>query len=63
MFLVQYLGSEVWVGTDNTRSWDLVFTGVMEYGSCTEINQLDDIVGSHDAIVEFEISVGETHFV
>lgn len=36
---------------------------VVEYRCCTEINQLDDIIGGHDAIVELEITVGKTHFV
>lgn len=63
MFLVQYLWSEVWIGTDDPRSRDLVFTGIMEDGGRTEIDQFDDIVGCHDAIIEFEIPMGETHLV
>jgi hypothetical protein len=40
-----------------------VFARVVEDGGRTEIDQLDDIVAGHDAIVEFEITVGQTHFV
>ena len=63
MLLVQYFRGEVWIGTDNSRGWDLVFTRIVEYGGCPEIDELHDIIGRHDTIVEFEISVSESHFV
>jgi hypothetical protein len=40
-----------------------VFAGIVEDGGRTEIDQFDNVVGCHDAIIEFEIPVGETHLV
>jgi len=40
-----------------------MFPGVVEDGGCTKVDQLDNVVRRHDAVVELEISVGKTHFV
>jgi hypothetical protein len=36
---------------------------VMENGSCTKVDELDDVAFCHDAVVKFKISVSEAHFV
>ena len=36
---------------------------VVENGSCTKVDELDDVALCHDAVVKFEISVSEAHFV
>ena len=35
----------------------------MEDGGSAKIDKLDDIIRSHDAIIEFEIAVCQSHFV
>lgn len=36
---------------------------VVEHGGSSKINQLDNIVGGHDTVVEFEVTVSKAHFV
>jgi hypothetical protein len=54
---------EVRIAADDTGGRCMCFTGVMEYSGGSEINELDDMFWSHDAVVKFEITVGEAHFV
>lgn len=39
------------------------FAWVVENGSCTKVDELDDIMLGHDAVVKFKISVSEAHFM
>jgi hypothetical protein len=54
---------EVGVTADHTSGWSVGFTGIMKNGSSTEINELDDVVWGHDAIIKLEVTVGKAHFV
>lgn len=61
--LGEHFRREVRVGTDNPRSGDLVLARVVKDGGRTEIDELDDIVAGHDAVVEFEITMSQSHLV
>lgn len=57
------LWGEIWIATDDASSRSMCFARVMEYGSSAEINELDNIVRSHDAIIKFEVTMSKAHFV
>ena len=63
VIFVQDFGSEVRVGTDDTGSGDLVFPRVMENGCSSKVDELDYVVAGHDAIVQFKVTMCETHAV
>ena len=35
----------------------------MEDGSCSEINQFDDVTVCHDAVIKLEVPMGQTEFM
>jgi hypothetical protein len=62
--LVEDFGSEVWVASYDAGGGSMGVTArVVEDGGRAKINKLDDVCGGHDAVVELEISMSETHFV
>lgn len=63
ILFTQHFGGEVRIRPDDTRGWDIVFARVVENGGGTKVNQLDNVSGCHDAIIELEIPMGESHFV
>lgn len=61
--VVEDLRGEVGVTAHDTGGRSMSFTRIMKYGSGAEIDELDDIVWSHDAVVKLEVTVGKAHFV
>ena len=61
LVFLQDFRREVRVGTDDSRSGDLVFTGIVEDCRSPKVDELDDVVRGHDAVVELEISVRQPH--
>lgn len=61
--LVEDFRGEVWITADDagSRRWRLA--GIVKDGRSTKVNQLHDVIGCHDAIIELEIAMSETHLV
>lgn len=60
---VENLRGEVGITANHTSSWSVGFTRIMKNGSSAKIDELDDIVWGHDAIIKLEVTVGQAHFV
>ena len=60
---IENLRSEVGITSNHTRGRSMSFTRVMKNGSSAEIDELDNIIWSHDAIVKLEVTVGKAHFM
>jgi hypothetical protein len=56
-------GSEVRIRSDDSIRLCRLLSGVLEYDGGTKIYELDRVVARHDAVVEFEISMRESHRV
>lgn len=57
------LWSEVWIRTDDASGLCRCLSRIMKDNRGTKVDNLDDILLCHDAIVELEISVCESHAV
>ena len=61
--LGENLGGEVRVRADDAGGLLLGLARIVEDGGGAKVDELDDVVGRHDAVVELEIAVGEPHLV
>lgn len=61
--LAKDLWSEVGIATDDASRWCMRLARIVEDSGSAEIDELHDIVRCHDAVVEFKVTVGKTHFV
>jgi hypothetical protein len=61
--LAEDLRCQIRITADNASCRGEQFSRILEDGSCSEINQLDDVVVGHDAIIKFEIPMGQAKFV
>jgi len=61
--VVENLRCEVGITANDTGGRSMRFARVMKNGSSAEINELDNIVWGHDAIIKLEVAVGKAHFV
>ena len=55
--VVEDFWSEVRIATNYAGSRGVGFARVMEDGSCTKVDEFDDVFGTHDNVVKFEIAV------
>lgn len=55
------LWGEVWVRADDARGESEGLAGIMKNGRSSKVDQFDNVIGSHDAIVQFEVAMCETH--
>jgi hypothetical protein len=61
--LIEDLRCKIRIAADNASYRGEQFSGILKDGSCSEINQLDDVVVGHDAIIKFEIPMGQAELV
>lgn len=63
ILLREDLWGEVGIAADDAVGHDEFLARVVENCSSAEIDELDDVVGGHDTVVEFQVAVCETHAV
>lgn len=65
--IVRFLTEDLWckirIAADNASCRGEQFSRILEDSSCSEINQLHDVVVGHDAIIKFEIPMGQAELV
>lgn len=61
--VVEDFGGKIRVAADNARCRGVGFARIVEDGGSAEINELDDVVMGHDAVVELKIAVGKAEFM
>jgi len=65
--IIRLLGENLWgevgITADNARGWCERLARIMEDSGSTKIDKLNDVIGRHDAVIELEITVSETHLM
>lgn len=63
IFSVEDLWSEIRIAANDTGGWCMCLAGIVEDSCSTEIDEFNDVVGCHDAIVELEVTMSKTHLM
>lgn len=62
-FLAKDLRSKVWVTANDTSCRGMSLAWVVENSRSAKVDELDDVIRGHDAIVKLEVAVSEAHLV
>jgi hypothetical protein len=65
--IIGFFGEDLWgeigVAADNACRWCWRLARIVKDGGSAKVDELNDIVCGHDAVIELEVTMGKAHFM